>query len=449
MEVKNKLVIEYIDRIRDEFLKRGHLISDDTYKKIVSKYINCNKSIEEIKKEIDILVSNKISSLIREQEQARLKKVKIEDYNNEELTLKSIDGNGYPHIISADIEVVNKVSDSHNAPVNVNFGYKNGFYKNSANTSSTTLDKLEYVICQIGKLFDVKMAETYKVYKDNSYLGIISENVCNDNETLYTYSQVTRFIDRNDPDIIALAQELERIGKTKHTVVAKSNENSYKIPVVRNEMDVQIVINSFLSALKSLKIPEDSARVIRQDYFNMIMLDYVTNNVDRNKNNYGVILSGYGDVSFAPLFDNSTIHIPSIPEGYQQINGYLIPKSNLLNCLFNHYYDDIKVFSQKCSNSEEEVISSVSNLCSHELDFSEQQWFMSKFVPNIKVVAEKEQSRQIADDQQQKVEEEPKLVKKKPTTDLNDAGKINLILMLISMSLILISITFIILFKIG
>lgn len=448
MEAKNKLVIEYIDRIRDEFLKRGHLINDVTYKKIVAKYINSNKSLEEIKKEIDILVSDKISSLIKEQEQLRLKKVKIEDYQNEELTLKSLDGNGYPHIITSDIEVINQVSDSHNAPINVNFGYKNGFYKNSANTSSATLDKLEYVICQIGKMFGVKMAETYKVYKDNSYLGIISENVCNDNETLYNYSQVTRFIDRNDPDIIALAHELERIGKTKHSAVAKSKENSYKIPIISNERDVQIVIDSFMGALKSLKIPEDSARVIRQDYFNMIMLDFITNNVDRNKNNYGIVLSEYGDVSFAPLFDNSTIHIPSIPEGYQQINGHLIAKSDLLNCLFNHYYDDIKVFSQKCSNSEEEVISSVSNLCSHELDFNEHQWFMSKFIPNIKMVAEKEQSRQIADDQQQKVEEGPKLVRNKPT-DLNDTGKINLILMLMFMSLILITITFTILFKIN
>ena len=56
------------------------------------------------------------------------------------------------------------------------------------------------------------------------------------------------------------------------------------------EEEINLVVSSFLQVIKALNISEEANRNIRQDYFNMIMLDFIVNNVDRNKNNYGLII---------------------------------------------------------------------------------------------------------------------------------------------------------------
>ncbi len=463
MKEKNEFVLNYINGIKELFENNGYHISDDNYQKVVNRYMNSSKSFEEIKKEIDKLIEEKIASLKSKKEKERLKKVNIEDYGDTLLTIKSLDNYGYPNIIMSNLSVLNKVGIGHNAPINVKFGNKNGFYKNSARTSSTSLDKFEFIICQIGKMLGVRMAETYQVSLDNNPLGIISENVYNPNETLYMYSEITKFINKDAEEFKALKKELERISENK--------ENVYKIPVVESPEDINIVLDSFLQVIGSLKISSDDKRNIRQDYFNMIMLDFIVNNVDRNQNNYGLIISEYGEVRFSPLFDNSTIDIPSMPKGYQQINGFLVDKTRLLDNLFKNYYDDIKGITSMCLNNRDSFSNKVFNLCSNELDSNEQEWFLSTFTNNINMVAEKELNKNGVLDysneeelrtenninvKASKVENGPKLVKTKPIQNSNPSevisnkdGKINLIFILLVISLVLITITFIILFKLG
>jgi len=454
MKEKKEIVLKLIDDIKKQFENNGYIISSETYEKVTNEILNSEKYIEELKIELYALVNKKIQELKIQKEKERLKEVDIEDYQNEILTIESLDRYGYPNVINSSLEIIGSSEVGHNAPINVKYGNKNGFYKNSANTSTSSLDKFEFIICQIGKMFNIKMAETYKVYSNNAYLGIISENVCNHHETLYMYSRISKFI--NKEELKELIETLEKLGKKKATI--KSKGNDYKIPVVESPEDIKFVINSFLEVVKSLKISEEEQRSIRQDYFNMIMLDFIINNVDRNKNNYGLIISEYGEVSFSPLFDNSTIDIPSMPKGYQQINGFLINKNKLLDCLYTNYYEDIRYTTQTCLRNRETLSNKVYDLCSNELGISDQEWFFGTFNNNLNMIVDKELNNEDNRDEssttltdKSKVEEGPKLVRTKPTTSnditTNNAGKINLILILLSISLVLILTTLIILFK--
>lgn len=448
MEEKKQLIIEYIDRMRDDCLKRGFVITDDVYQKVLAQFLNSPKSLEEIKREIDLLVLKKFREVVANREKELLKQVNIEDYQDEILTIKSLDRWGYPNFISSRITVNGKVDFSHNAPTNVNFANKNGFYKNSANTSSASLDKFEYIICQIGKMFGVKMAETYKVSKGSNSLGIISENVCNPNESLCMYSQIIKLLNVNNPNI------QESIIKMQEINARSEKSDKYETPMVEDVEDITTVIDSFLQVCDTLKISEEQKRRIRQDYFNMIMLDFVVNNVDRNKNNYGFIISEDGCVRFAPLFDNSTIAIPDMPKGYQQVNGFLINKQQLLNCLYTGYYDDIKVFTQHCVQNGTQILASVDNLCTEELSPGEQEWFLGEFTSNLHTVAKTEITKAEEPVENQNLDVGPKLVRTKPepkkeeTSTTNNEGKINIIMLLLSVSLVIILITIIFLFKI-
>lgn len=63
MDEKNTLVLEYINGVREIFEKYGNPISDENVSKVINQYLNSSKSFEEIKKEIDKLVEEKLDKL--------------------------------------------------------------------------------------------------------------------------------------------------------------------------------------------------------------------------------------------------------------------------------------------------------------------------------------------------------------------------------------------------
>lgn len=452
MEDKNNLLVEYFSRLRDEFFKRGYLIPDETYEALLKKYSNSDKSLAEIKGEIELLVAQKIEDIKAENERKRLEQVNIEDYQNVLLTLKSLDERGYPKEIYSQLEFYNRVKFSHNAPINIGFGNKNGFFKNSAQTSIAAFDKYEYIICQIGKMLGVKMAETHKVYYGDSYLGIISENVCEPNETLYTFSNILELLNVNNSEIQGIVAEREMLSHNKSYAMEDAENDANQIPMVDNEEEVKTVIDSFLKVINTLKISEDNKNALKQNYFNMLMLDYLVNNKDRNRNNCGLIIREDGSIRFSPLFDNSAIIIPGLPDGYQQINGFLVNKTELLNCLFSNYYEYISGISQYCANNGEQMINNVANLCNQELDSSDTECFLAPFANSVYEVAQKELTKDEEQVKGQNLDVGPKLVKIKPespeeTTTPNNGGKINIVMLLLSISLVFILITIIMLFK--
>jgi len=68
MEEKNTLVIEYISNIKESFEKSGHPISSEAVQNVTKKYLNSSLTFEEIKKEIDELVEQKLEELRKRQE---------------------------------------------------------------------------------------------------------------------------------------------------------------------------------------------------------------------------------------------------------------------------------------------------------------------------------------------------------------------------------------------
>ena len=56
MEEKNQLVIGYVNQIKNNFEKSGNPVSEETVRNVINRYIDSNKSFEEIKQYEDIEV---------------------------------------------------------------------------------------------------------------------------------------------------------------------------------------------------------------------------------------------------------------------------------------------------------------------------------------------------------------------------------------------------------
>ena len=190
---------------------------------------------------------------------------------------------------------------------------------------------LEIVICQIGNLLNVSGAEEYTVYNANKEKdSIISRSVA-DTEYEEFYDFTSLYIKVN---------KYIKEGKIKHSKVSDYEEFKFS----NSKEDYIKVIEKSIQIIRSLPmISQKDIRSIKAAYFDMMIFGYITNQVDRNLNNYGLICNKKTkEYRFAPLFDNSIISLPNLDETQCSFNGYICSRNKLIDCLFENYYEDIK-----------------------------------------------------------------------------------------------------------
>ncbi|MBR6505009.1 MAG: hypothetical protein IKT41_04815 [Clostridia bacterium] len=297
--------------------------------------------------------------------------------------------------VNLDTSTISFRSIGHNKPFPVYFDGKFGFLKDSTYTSKSVLDKYEYIICQLGKMLGIKMAETYKVYFDNNFAGIISESVLDNNtEKMFLAIDIDTLIQNPDKDLIAYINYIKQLYTTNNQVFHRTNGDTWNIPTIDKDEDINTVIELFPNLIKRLESNPIKQNEIIQDYYNMIMLDIITNNVDRNSNNYGLILDKDNHFRFAGLFDNSTTYIPGLPSTKRRINGFMIDRDKLLTVLFKKHYHDIENITKSCSENKSELIDYIRKLCNQNLEHDEANTFLMPITQNLLTICNYQKTKE-------------------------------------------------------
>lgn len=294
---------------------------------------------------------------------------------------------------STTMEVIESVGVGKNETQKVSyFDGQTGFYKNSSLNTSGMLDDLEFFLSIVGKYvlgFDV--AETLKVYdENNNAIGIISKNVAKENESLMMFSNVCDAIMENkNPELEVLYKQVVDMRNRTNQTFYNSKGEAFERPVLEDEKDIMLVINMFPMSLDYINIPEQEKEQIKKDYFKMIVFDLLINQADRNNSNYGIIHNNATkETRFSTLFDNSTIHIPGIPENYCNLNGCLIDRKQMIFCLLNNYPEYVSDIINPLVDNKEVILSKTEKVAQQELTPKEQEWFMPLFRKNINTMAE-------------------------------------------------------------
>ena len=294
---------------------------------------------------------------------------------------------------STTMEVIESVGVGKNETQKVSyFDGQTGFYKNSSLNTSGMLDDLEFFLSIVGKYvlgFDV--AETLKVYdENNNAIGIISKNVAKENESFMMFSNVCDAIMENkNPELEVLYKQVVDMRNRTNQTFYNSKGEAFERPVLEDEKDIMLVINMFPMSLDYINIPEQEKEQIKKDYFKMIVFDLLINQADRNNSNYGIIHNNATkETRFSTLFDNSTIHIPGIPENYCNLNGCLIDRKQMIFCLLNNYPEYVSDIINPLVDNKEVILSKTEKVAQQELTSKEQEWFMPLFRKNINTMAE-------------------------------------------------------------
>ena len=265
--------------------------------------------------------------------------------------------------IDVQIEELGKTGTGYNSPTIIKANGVKGYKKRSRNCKS--FDSFEYLISILGKLLNIKVAETY-CFDDGS---IFSKSVTNEGEEFITIEDISKIITVTDKEFA----EKQEFDKNLESFVY-NDRNHY---VVKTSEEIEFVINIFIRMIDKLNI-ENKNEIIK-DYIRMCFFDCLTGNKDRVNGNFGLIKSG-DKLSFAPLFDSSTIAMPNIDDNLVQINNYYIDRNALLDFIINKYSNYVEDILNADIDSIRGILEDISKKLLSEED---KKWFDSMITNNI------------------------------------------------------------------
>ena len=151
------------------------------------------------------------------------------------------------------------------------------------------------------------------------------------------------------------------------------------------------IINKSIEILKSLPtISQEDIKTITKDYLNMIIFGYITNQVNRNLNNYGLICNKKTrKYYFAPLFENCIISMPNLKEKQCNFNGVICDRNKLIDSLFDDFYDKVKNKVEFIVNNKQKLINNIDIIAKQNLDLDTYNDLMQKIINNLSYIEKK------------------------------------------------------------
>lgn len=250
----------------------------------------------------------------------------------------SINNDGIPCIDTAKIKIIGQSAIGITRPkiTLVNDKVK-AFLKDSSKVDAS--DDLEMVTNYLGNIFGLPMAKEYRVFdesfKKNALLSISVTQ--RENERFVEFFDVmmtaSAKVKNNEFPMQAWMNDWLRINSQ---IAFPELEDSYEF-YCKYDSDIDIAIRLPIYALEICH-PDKKEEIEKfaKCYFSMLVFDIFIGQTDRNMNNYGVIYTE-NSYSFAPLFDNSTLAKPYLPENLYSLNKVLIDREKILRILVENY----------------------------------------------------------------------------------------------------------------
>ncbi len=216
---------------------------------------------------------------------------------------------------------------------------------------------LNLIASEIYNLFNINAPLTYYLYNNTGNKALISISTQKERDILVTSEEViTNLVEEIKRGIITLPEFLK-----DYLYIIKNRE-------VKNTKDIITLIEvSIHSIAKKYNLDDKDKERLLKNFLEIIILDYITLNTQRNTDNYGFLIDKIKDKVNITLLNSYNRKYSN----EYTLNGLTIEYSKLLNSIFNNYYDYIKALVrsiidnrnvyEKCLNLIVEANSSLDN----------------------------------------------------------------------------------------
>lgn len=237
---------------------------------------------------------------------------------------KSDEGFSHPYIVNA----------------NINGTIRRGYMKYGEEQRER--NGTELLLCDIGKLLGVSMADTVAVLHKHKQHGV--EAIISLNAATCQYERYMGFGKMRDElyfDLKSGRIEMHPIIEMQMDMIKRRNISSEYgwdiLAMNRAECENAVLIAPFTAKLYGDKHSINFCN-LGHDYMKMLLFDVVTGQADRTMDNYGVIMdSRYHSAVLSPLFDNSTLNKPYMAQEQVAINHVIMDRKELLNAVMRIY----------------------------------------------------------------------------------------------------------------
>ncbi len=379
MDEKKQTIIKHIKKRLADLEELGKVYSDDKIHDLAENLSKTDKTIGEIYTLVDNKFANQVRKLNHNNYLASLKEYyissidKLKRGNNcyllsydqgikvlEQANVKELkDLNPYLKIVS--INKVNKGTQKENSISN----------------------DYELIMSDIAYLLNIDYAKTYRVFDKNMEpKGVININFEEENERFLTLEESLRFLEEESPSF-TLTQKL----KDYHDKNVR-----FGLTEIKNKKDYKENIEYVLDLFKALPdIKNENFLELKKSYLNMKVFELLTNSLNNNLTNFGIIVNKESKkytYRLSPSYNKYTVEIPSIKENQCICNFFIVDKRDLLNCLIQNYYKDIKQLLTLIADNKKSLLPIISQIIKEHLNYDEYNKYYSLVTSNINMIEE-------------------------------------------------------------
>lgn len=379
MEEKRNAIIKHIKKRLSDLEELGKVYSDDKIHNLAENLSQTDKTLGDIYTLIDNKFSNQVRKINHNNYLASLREYyissidKLKRGNN--CYLLSYD-QGIKVLEQANVKEV-KDLNPYLKVVNINKVNKGFLKENSVNND------YELIMSDIAYLLDIEYAKTYRIFdKDMLPKGIININFEEENERFLTLEEALKYIEEESSSF-TLTQTLKDY-HDKHI--------RFGLKEIKTKKEYKENIEYVLDLFKALPdITKENIDELRSSYLNMKVFELLTNSLNNNLSNTGIIVNKESKkytYRLSPSYNKYTVEIPTIKADQTICNFYIVNKHELLNVLIQNYYKDIKQVLSLITDNKKSLLAIISQIIKEHLNYDEYNKYYTLLTDNINMIDE-------------------------------------------------------------
>lgn len=379
MDEKKNTVIKHIKKRLTELEELGKVYSEEKINDLAENLSKTDKTIGEIYTLIDNKFSNQVRKVNHNNYLASLKEYYISSIDK----LKR--GNNC-YLLSYDqgIKVLEQANVKELKELNpyLKIVSINKVNKGTQKENSISND-YELIMSDIAYLLNIDYAKTYRVFDKNMEpKGVININFEEENERFLTLEEALRFIEEESPSF-TLTQKL----KDYH-----DKQIRFGLKQIKNKKDYKENIEYVIDLFKALPdITTKNLNELKKSYFNMKVFELLTNSLNNNLSNFGIIVNKESKkytYRLSPSYNKYTTELETLTKEETICNFFIVNKRELLNILIQNYYKDIKQLLTLIANNKKSLLAIISQIIKEHLTFDEYNKYYKVVTDNIVMIEE-------------------------------------------------------------
>lgn len=379
MDEKKSAIIKHIKKRITELEELGEVYSEEKINNLAENLSKTDKTIGEIYTLIDNKFSNQVRKVNHNNYLASLKEYyissidKLKRGNN--CYLLSYD-QGIKVLEQANVKVLKELNPYLNV-VSINKVNKGTQKENSVSND------YELIMSDIAYLLNIDYAKTYRVFDKNMEpKGVININFEEENERFLTLEEALRFIEEESP-LFTLTQKL----KDYH-----DKQVRFGLKQIKNKKDYKDNIEYVIDLFKALPdITTKNLNELKKSYFNMKVFELLTNSLNNNLSNFGIIVNKESKkytYRLSPSYNKYTTELETLNSEETICNFFIVNKRELLNTLIQNYYKDIKQLLTLIANNKKTLLPIISQIIKEHLNYDEYNKYYKVITDNIVMIEE-------------------------------------------------------------